>query len=94
MINHRKEAYLCDFGLSRFAANNTLWKTTATQAGGTLRWMAPELFEEESVPTKASDMYAYGMTCYVCGLLFPTVTFLTSILGNTLGQSPIPLSLE
>jgi serine/threonine protein kinase len=77
LINHRKEACLCDFGLSWFAVDNTLWRTTASQAGGTLRWMAPELFEEESVPTKASDIYAYGMTCYVCSSLFPTVAFPT-----------------
>jgi serine/threonine protein kinase len=66
LVNDRQEACLCDFGLSRFSIDNTLWRTTATQASGTLRWMAPELLEgEESVPTKASDIYAYAMTCYV-----------------------------
>ncbi|KAM6502863.1 Protein kinase-like domain containing protein [Amanita muscaria] len=64
VINNRCEACLCDFGLSRFLIDNTLWKTTATQAGGTLRWMAPELFEDATTPTKESDIYAYAMTCY------------------------------
>ncbi|KIL64004.1 hypothetical protein M378DRAFT_163713 [Amanita muscaria Koide BX008] len=64
LINNRREACLCDFGLSRFLIDNTLWKTTATQAGGTLRWMAPELFEDATTPTKESDIYAYAMTCY------------------------------
>ncbi|KAM6502879.1 kinase-like protein, partial [Amanita muscaria] len=65
VINNRCEACLCDFGLSRFLTDNTLWKTTATQAGGTLRWMAPELMDgDASTPTKESDIYAYAMTCY------------------------------
>ncbi|KIL54563.1 hypothetical protein M378DRAFT_753083 [Amanita muscaria Koide BX008] len=65
LINHRKEACLCDFGLSRFVVDNTLWRTTATHATGTLRWMAPELIQEDiTVATIATDIYAFGMTCY------------------------------
>jgi len=65
LITDRLEACLCDFGLSRFATENTLWRTTATHAGGTLRWMAPELITEDvCTPTTSSDIYAYGMTCY------------------------------
>ncbi|KAM6497357.1 Protein kinase-like domain containing protein, partial [Amanita muscaria] len=56
---------LCDFGLSRLLTDNTLWRTTATHAGGTLRWMAPELIDQEvPTPTKGSDIYAFAMTCY------------------------------
>ncbi|KIL63820.1 hypothetical protein M378DRAFT_164009 [Amanita muscaria Koide BX008] len=65
LINNRCEACLCDFGLSRFLIDNTLWKTTATHAVGTVRWMAPELMNgDASTPTKESDIYAYAMTCY------------------------------
>ncbi|KIL59847.1 hypothetical protein M378DRAFT_969685 [Amanita muscaria Koide BX008] len=65
LINHRKEACLCDFGLSRFVVDNTLWRTTATHASGTLRWMAPELIQDDIiVPTTATDIYAFGMTSY------------------------------
>ncbi|KIL63822.1 hypothetical protein M378DRAFT_24878 [Amanita muscaria Koide BX008] len=66
LINNRCEACLCDFGLSRFLIDNTLWKTTATSAGGTARWMAPEMLDgDASTPTKESDIYAYAKTCYV-----------------------------
>ncbi|KAM6502910.1 Protein kinase-like domain containing protein, partial [Amanita muscaria] len=66
LINDRYEARLCDFGLGRFLVDTTLWRTTATQAGGSLRWMSPELITgKQSTPTKESDMYAYAMTCYV-----------------------------
>ncbi|KAM6489441.1 Protein kinase-like domain containing protein [Amanita muscaria] len=65
LINGRYEACLCNFGLSRPLTDSTLWKTTATQAGGTLRWMSPELMTgKQSIPTKESDIYAYAMTCY------------------------------
>ncbi|KIL59769.1 hypothetical protein M378DRAFT_84731 [Amanita muscaria Koide BX008] len=65
LINHRREAYLSDFGLSHLSLDNTLWRTTATHANGTLRRMAPELVEGDViVPTIATDIYAFGMTCY------------------------------
>ncbi|KIL55232.1 hypothetical protein M378DRAFT_645270 [Amanita muscaria Koide BX008] len=63
--NNRYEARLCDFGLSRFLVDSSLWRTTATQAAGTLRWMSPELVNgKPCTPTKESDIYAYAMTCY------------------------------
>ncbi|KIL61940.1 hypothetical protein M378DRAFT_81868 [Amanita muscaria Koide BX008] len=66
LINDRYEACLCDFQLSRFLVDNSLWRTTGTQvARGTLRWMSPELMTgKQCTPTKESDIYAYGMTCY------------------------------
>ncbi|KIL54736.1 hypothetical protein M378DRAFT_174103 [Amanita muscaria Koide BX008] len=65
LINDQYEARLCDFGLSRFLIDSTLWRTTATQAGGSLRWMSPELMTgKQCTPTKESDIYAYAMTCY------------------------------
>ena len=40
---------------------------TAPTGAGTLRWMAPELFEEGSHPSEASDIYALGMVAYEVG---------------------------
>ena len=38
-----------------------------TKGVGSLRWMAPELFDLEGsmAHTKESDIWAYGMTIYV-----------------------------
>ena len=95
LISHHKKAYLCDFGLSRFVVDNTLWRTTATHAGGTLRWMAPELLQqEECLPTKASDIYAYGMTCYVGKLPFEHDHSSDVYLGDTFWKSTFRISAE
>ena len=53
-----------DFGLSRMLGNESIWITSARQASGTVRWMAPELLDGETtvVGTTASDVYAFGMT--------------------------------
>jgi serine/threonine protein kinase len=46
--------------------NQTLWRTTAEAAPGTLRWMAPELLEGTEVAvSRRADIYAYGMTALV-----------------------------
>ena len=37
---------------------------TAPVLGGTYRWMAPELFNDGSHPSKVSDVYALGMVIY------------------------------
>jgi serine/threonine protein kinase len=91
------KAGTCDFGLGRFFIDNTLWRTKATQAGGTLRWMAPELLEgEEFIPTKASDIYAYAMTCYV-SLRFRLLRVSRCLLtktptGDTMKEKILPAS--
>ncbi|KIJ39503.1 hypothetical protein M422DRAFT_781075 [Sphaerobolus stellatus SS14] len=62
--------YLTDFGLSR-SLGEVAGLTTTSEAAGTLRWMAPELLYNnpgegrqpfQSKVTKASDVWAYGMT--------------------------------
>jgi serine/threonine protein kinase len=59
LVNDREQALLCDFGIR------------ATHTVGALRWMAPELLaKDQYVPTMASDIYSFGMTCYVSNLLF------------------------
>jgi len=49
----------------------SLWNTSATRAPGTLRWQAPELINaEQRLVTMKSDIYAFGLTCYVCLMSF------------------------
>ena len=75
VVNEHGTAALCDFGLSKLyrpavpeeAVAGSLPRVTAsgftaTHAGGTLRYLAPELFEETSL-TPASDVYAFASTC-------------------------------
>ncbi|KXN89024.1 Ribosomal protein S6 kinase alpha-3 [Leucoagaricus sp. SymC.cos] len=39
------------------------YHSDTTRRNGTVRYQAPELFEEDAKYTKASDVYAFGMTC-------------------------------
>jgi len=58
-------ACLCDFGLSRMDADGSIWVTAASQAPGTIRFMAPELLNgSQPTVTNEGDIYAYGMTCF------------------------------
>ncbi|KAK7686380.1 hypothetical protein QCA50_010604 [Cerrena zonata] len=51
-----------DFGLSTFIDSSTL--SSGTHAGGTVRWMSPELLKSEiSRPNFTSDIYSFGCTC-------------------------------
>lgn len=52
-----------DFGLSR-VHHDDLALTTTSEAAGSLRWMAPELFNDVKV-NEASDVWAFGMTILV-----------------------------
>lgn len=60
---------IADFGLSRIKDfQASLTGTSSAEAGGSLRWQAPELlfpekFEGTGKHTFASDIYAFGMTC-------------------------------
>ncbi|KDQ55517.1 hypothetical protein JAAARDRAFT_89837, partial [Jaapia argillacea MUCL 33604] len=52
---------VADFGMSTFVG-----VTQPSNLGGTLRWMAPELFSTDPVNgrTAAVDIYAFAMVCY------------------------------
>lgn len=61
LVNSFGEAALADFGLSSIiavAGENS----TSTFSGGSVRWMAPELFKSQNVKAKtcSSDTYSYG----------------------------------
>ena len=54
------KACLADFGLARVKTDTQAVSTGSSQAVGTLRWMAPELFSPRAVYTRKSDMYSLG----------------------------------
>ena len=66
MISDTGTARLCDFGLSSVTRTLTA-QTTARGGRGSIRWMAPELFDvedtddETSLSTRASDIYAMSI---------------------------------
>ncbi|KAJ3569204.1 hypothetical protein NP233_g5203 [Leucocoprinus birnbaumii] len=59
-------AYITDFGLSVIRSSKTLGATASKSIalGRTERWASPELIEEESRATKASDVWAFGCVCF------------------------------
>ncbi|KXN89023.1 hypothetical protein AN958_06374 [Leucoagaricus sp. SymC.cos] len=59
LINDDGRPLLADFGCSLIVG----CQGTTTRRHGTVRYQAPELFEEDIKFTKASDVYAYGVTC-------------------------------
>ena len=66
MIDEDGTPRLTDFGLGWMDVDATLWKTTRIKGCGTIRYMAPELFDEDTcVSTIRSDIYAFGMTDWV-----------------------------
>jgi len=69
LIDSHFSARIADFGLTSVLRNHSMSiSVTAPARGGTLRWMAPELFNDGSHPSKASDVYALGMVTYEVGL--------------------------
>lgn len=65
LIDSNFSARIADFGLTSVLRNRSMSiSITAPTWGGTLQWMAPELFDDDSHPSKASDIYALGMVTY------------------------------
>ncbi|KAF9254435.1 kinase-like protein [Marasmius fiardii PR-910] len=58
-------ACIGDFGLSRVSATQRLL-SESSHAMGTMRWLSPELLQPgpASIPSRESDIYAYGCVCY------------------------------
>ncbi|XP_034532636.1 receptor-interacting serine/threonine-protein kinase 3 [Notolabrus celidotus] len=62
LLDTSLNAKLTDFGLSRFYHSHTrLSKKDNEEEGGTLPYMPPEAFDLTYKPTKASDIYSYGI---------------------------------
>jgi hypothetical protein len=66
------EALISDFGLSRPECPDY----TLTPDSATVNYSAPELFEEDALPTRKVDIYAFGLLVYE--ILTETAVFPTS----------------
>ncbi|CAE6362746.1 unnamed protein product [Rhizoctonia solani] len=66
LISKDHNPKLTDFGNSALAEYTLQFTHSSTVQGMSLRWAAPEIIEEESKPTQASDVYALGMVSF-CG---------------------------
>ncbi|KAJ7447740.1 kinase-like domain-containing protein, partial [Mycena galericulata] len=62
-VTRSGRAVLADFGLASVADSKVLLSTSSGKRGGTVRWHAPELFEE-ACSSFASDVYAISCVCY------------------------------
>lgn len=85
LIDEVGDARITDFGLSYVLSPSTMWKTSKTSPGGSLRWMSPELLKaDEPRATLQSDVYAFAMTIIVRYRYYlPSVlTVANSLLGN------------
>ena len=60
LLDDRLRAKISDFGLAKIRTEMTSMTSTKVLQG-TFGWVAPELFDEKPVVTKAADIYAYGM---------------------------------
>jgi len=72
LIDSDHTARIADFGLTSVLRHPSISiSVTAPAWGGTLQWMAPELFDGKSSPSKESDIYAFGMVIYEVRITFP-----------------------
>ncbi|KAF8197415.1 TKL/TKL-ccin protein kinase [Pholiota molesta] len=61
LVSSEGESCICDFGMSKVIEEVTGGSASATlTAGGSARWLAPELIEGSS-PTMGADTYSYAM---------------------------------
>jgi serine/threonine protein kinase len=68
LVDSKLTARIADFGLTSFLRHPSIsMSVSAPAGGGTCQWMAPELFNENSHPSKQSDIYALGMVVYEVG---------------------------
>lgn len=63
LLDNQNHAKLCDFGLAK-VKSTLLTSTQDHQVVGTLAWLAPELFQRNSVYSFQSDMYSLGMVLW------------------------------
>jgi len=73
LIDGNRSARVADFGFTSIVRHPSISISVSAPAfGGTLPWMAPELFDGKSRPSKESDIYALGMVIYeVCHIAAP-----------------------
>ncbi|XP_054877335.1 receptor-interacting serine/threonine-protein kinase 3 isoform X2 [Poeciliopsis prolifica] len=62
LLDSDLNAKLTDFGLARFSSSITRTsKKDSEDPGGTMRYMPPEAFDTSYKPTRASDIYSFGI---------------------------------
>ncbi|KAG8894796.1 hypothetical protein FRB99_000982 [Tulasnella sp. 403] len=61
LVSKEDHAKLCDFGLSKSSTENTVG---GLKLAGALRFLSPELWNNNVGKSKRSDVYAFGMTIY------------------------------
>ncbi|XP_056225624.1 receptor-interacting serine/threonine-protein kinase 3 [Seriola aureovittata] len=62
LLDFHLEAKLTDFGLARFYNSvSRASKKDSEEEGGTISYMPPEAFDISYSPTRASDIYSYGI---------------------------------
>ncbi|KAK2862888.1 hypothetical protein Q5P01_002421 [Channa striata] len=62
LLDSQLNAKLTDFGLARFYRSiSRVSKKNSEEEGGTISYMPPEAFELSYSPTRASDIYSYGI---------------------------------
>ena len=67
LLDENYHAKISDFGLSKIKLETGKTSTKVQGKIGTTCWLAPELFsmeEDVPLPTKASDVYSYGMVLW------------------------------
>ncbi|GLB42831.1 putative protein with domain-containing protein [Lyophyllum shimeji] len=66
LVNESGKALLADFGISSISDPQILALTSHSvgSKGGSVRWQAPELFDEDIHNTTASDVYAWSCVVY------------------------------
>lgn len=66
LVNDSQRALITDFGLSAIWTDKALSFASMTSGptDRSIRWSAPELFEEGALPNRASDIWAFGCVCY------------------------------
>ncbi|KLO16195.1 kinase-like protein [Schizopora paradoxa] len=67
LLSPDNDPLLADFGLSRTIGEDVSVVISNSDASpATYRWSAPELFENNSLYSRATDVWAFGMVLYVC----------------------------
>ncbi|KAG8925949.1 hypothetical protein FRC01_009507 [Tulasnella sp. 417] len=99
LISDKPDAVLCDFGLANFVENSgqPSGLTTSRSIKGSLRYMSPELFEDdEAKHTLESDIWAWA--CTTSEIITNVIPYATSRNDGSLmmavGRGASPASME
>jgi WD40 repeat protein len=63
LLDHNFRAKLSDLGLASIRLETKILKLVDNKSSH-LKWLAPELFKRKAIPTKASDVYSYGIVLW------------------------------